>query len=333
MKPKLLVLNDHEGVLAAAPAMAQLRELADVTIMDRPVTPEDYPNLAQYQVIFALRERTKLDEAFFQHCHNLELILQSGGHAYHLDQDAATKRGIVVALGRGAKGPVNVMPQLTWALILGLSRQIVPMHQSMQAGKWRETVGTSIYGRKIGILGYGRHGKPIGKIARLFGMEILALDRGGEYADDEPDVTRLPLAALMATADIVSIHLKLSDQSRGLISRELLYKMKPTALLINTSRGAIVDEDALIDVLREGRIAGAGLDVFAIEPLATDSPLRTLPNVLLTPHIGWKVDDVLHEWVGFAANQLRGYLRGDLDPKVVLNPAAFDVARNRLHSN
>ena len=251
---------------------------------------------------------------------NLELILQSGGHAYHLDREAASKRGIIVALGRGAKGPMIVMPQLTFTFILGLTRQIFPMHLKMQQGEWVETVGTSIYGRTLGILGYGRHGKPIARIARMFGMKIAAWDRGGDYSDDEPDVTRLPLDELMATSDIVSVHLKLSDESRGLITRELLHKMKPSALFINTSRGAMVDEAALVDVLREGRIAGAGLDVFAVEPLAADSPLRTLPNVLLTPHIGWKVDDLLHEWVDMAAEQLEAYLAGTLNPKIIMNP-------------
>ncbi|MEM7345147.1 MAG: NAD(P)-dependent oxidoreductase [Chloroflexota bacterium] len=312
MKPKLLILNDHEGALATAPGLKRMKALADVTIMDRPLTSADYPDLGQYEVIFALRERTQLDETFFSHCHNLKLILQSGGHAYHLDKEAAAKRRIVVAMGRGAKHPMIIMPELTFGLILGLTRQIYPLHQQMQAGKWPETIVGSIHGRTIGILGYGRHGKPIGRIARTFGMKIVTWDRGGDYADDEPDVTRLPLEDLMATADIVTIHLRLSDESRGLITRDLLNKMNPTALFINTSRGAIVDEAALADVLKEGRIAGAGLDVFTEEPLAADSPLRALPNVLLTPHIGWKVEDLLHEWMGMAADQLEAWVNGAL---------------------
>lgn len=330
MKPKLLVLNDHEGALAVAPALTELRKLADVTIMDRPISPDDYLSLAQYQLIFALRERTKFDDEFFAHCPNLELILQSGGHAYHLDREAATKRGIVVALGRGAKRPMVIMPELTFGLILGLTRNIYPLQQQMAQGEWPEVIGNSIHGRTLGILGYGRHGKPIARIARGFGMKIAAWDRGSDYADDEADVMRLPLDELMATADVVSVHLKLSDDSRGLVSRELLYKMKPSALFINTSRGAIVDEAALIDLLSEGRIAGAGLDVFAVEPLAADSPLRTLPNVLLTPHIGWKVGDMLHEWMGIAVNQLETYLTASLNPKMVMNPEAMDVTRDRM---
>jgi len=330
MKPRLLVLNDHEGVLAAAPAMPILRRLADVTIMDRPIERTDVPNLAQFHMIFALRERTTLDEAFFASCPNLELVLQSGGHAYHLDERAATTKGILVALGRGAKGPVIVMPELTFSLILGLTRQIFPLHQEMQHGDWPETVGGSIHGRTLGILGYGRHGKPVAQIARMFGMKIIAWDRGRDYSDDEPDVTRLPIDDLMATSDIVSVHLKLSDESHGLITHDLLNSMKTTSLFINTSRGAIVDEAALINVLQKGRIAGAGLDVFNVEPLPENSPLRTLPNVLLTPHIGWKVNDLLHEWVALAADQLEAYLDGSLDPKVVLNVEAERVRRNRM---
>ncbi|MEM7127534.1 MAG: NAD(P)-dependent oxidoreductase [Chloroflexota bacterium] len=329
MKTKLLVLNDHEGELAAAPALTDLQNLADVTIMDRPIAPDDYPTLAQYQVIFALRERTNLDEAFFVHCPSLELILQSGGHAYHLDQEAASKRGILVALGRGAKRPMVIIPELTFGLILGLTRRIYPLHQQMVQGEWPEEIGGSIYGRTLGILGYGRHGKPIAQIARGFGMKIAAWDRGGDYSADEPDVTRLPIDQLMATSDVVSVHLRLSDDSQGLISRELLYKMKPTALLINTSRGAIVDEAALIDLLSKGRIAGAGLDVFSVEPLAADSPLRTLPNVLLTPHIGWKVNDMLHEWMEIAVSQLESYLAGSLGTTFILNPEAIEVGRKR----
>ena len=263
--------------------MVRLREMADVTIMNRPLTPADYPDLAQYEILFALLERTRFDEAFFSHCPRLKLILQSGGHAYHLDRDAATRQGVLVMLGRGAKRPMIIMPELTFSLILGLTRQIVPLQGVMQRGEWPEVVVGSVHGKTLGILGYGRHGKPVARIARAFGMKIAAWDRGGDYGDDEPDVVRLPLPELMGTADYVSIHLKLSEDSHGLITRELLHQMKPTAYFVNTSRGAIVDETALIEVLQEKRIAGAGLDVFAHEPLAADSPLRSLPNVILTP--------------------------------------------------
>lgn len=328
-KLNLLILDDNEGELAAAPAMEKLSQLANVTVMNRPIGPDDHVELAQYQLIFALRERTKIDASFLDLFPNLELILQSGGHAYHLDRAAASERGIIVALGRGAKRPMIIMPELTWALILGLNRRLLPIHRQMENGEWPEIVGTTLHGKTLGILGYGRHGKPIARVGRVFGMKIAAWDRGRDYSEDADDVTRLPLDELMGTADVVTIHLKLSDESRGLISRELLYKMKPTALFVNTSRGAIVDEAALADLLAEGRIAGAGLDVFAEEPLASNSPLRSLPNVILTPHIGWKVNSMLHEWMGMAANQLEDWLNNRLDPKIIMNLEGMDVDRPR----
>lgn len=319
-KPNLLVLDDFEGELAAAPAMARLRSLANVTILDRPVSPAGYSELAPYQIVFALRERTTIDSDFLDLFPNLKLILQSGGHAYHLDRDAATARGILVALGRGAKRPMIVIPELTFALILGLSRQLYQAQQLMTDGQWPEMLGQSIHGKTLGILGYGRHGKPVGKIARAFGMKILAWDRGCDYTQDEPDVTRLPIEELMERSDIVSIHLRLSKESQGLVTSDLLRRMKSSALFINTARGAIVDEAALVQTLERGGIAGAGLDVFIHEPLAANSTLRSLPNVLLTPHIGWKVSALLHEWVEIAAGQLQSFLEGSLDPAALLNP-------------
>lgn len=328
-QPTFLVLDDYEGHLATAPAMTTLQSLADVTILAQPLTPADQPLLAKAQILLALRERTRLDEAFFANCPQLELVLQTGGHAYHLEKEAASQRGILVALGRGATRPTIVVPELAFGLMLGLTRQLYPLTAQMAQGHWPPAIGGSLHGRKLGILGYGRHGRPIARIARAFGMKILAWDRGGSHTDDETDVVRLPLDDLLATADIVSIHLRLSNESQGLLNRERLAKMQPHALLINTARGAIIDEEALIEALQEKRIAGAGLDVFAVEPLAATSPLRTLPNVLLTPHIGWQVSDVFHEFVAIAANQFITWRNGQLPRQQVLNPEAATVPRTR----
>lgn len=317
-RPALLVLDDYEGELAAAPAMARMRALADVTVLDHPLTDDDDTALSRCNVLFALRERTRLDDALFARCPRLELVLQSGGHAYHVDEAAASNRGIVVALGRRVKRPTVVMPELTFALMLNLVRKIQPLAEQMAEGGWPEMLGGSLDGRTLGLLGYGRLGRPVAKLAAAFGMRVVAWDRGGPRSGGD-DVERLPLDDLLARADIVSIHLKLSDESRGLINRERLEKMKPTALLINTSRGAIVDEEALIHALRENRIAGAALDVFEVEPLPASSPLRALPNVLLTPHVGWKVTDVLHEFVAIAAEQLEAWLEGRLPEAETLN--------------
>lgn len=323
-KPKLLVMDDYEGELAQSPAMARLRRLADITILDHPI--DDYSILREFQVILALRERTKLDNHFFESCSALELVLQTGGHAYHIDQAAATQWGIVIALGRRVSKPTVVVPELALGFMLGLVRQIYPLTMTMSKGEWRRSIGGSLSGRTLGILGYGRHGRPVARLAEAFGMKVIAWDRTGSYPKpDEFGVPRRPLDDLLAESDIVSIHLRLSDESRGLISREKLWKMKPGALLINTARGAIIDETALIDALREKRIAGAGLDVFAVEPLPASSPLRTMPNVLLTPHVGWQVRDVFHEFVEIAADQLDDWLKNELPKSDVLNPDAMQT--------
>jgi phosphoglycerate dehydrogenase-like enzyme len=327
-KPKLLVMDDYEGELWLSPAMERLRQLADVTILDHPI--DDYNILKDIQVILALRERTKVDNHFFESCPALELVLQTGGHAYHIDQTAATQKGIAIALGRRVTKPTVVVPELALGFMLGLVRQIYPLTVAMSKGEWHGLVGGSLAGRTLGILGYGRHGRPVARLAEAFGMRVIAWDRtGSNPKPDEFGVKRLPLDDLLAEADIVSIHLRLSDESRGLMDREKLWKMKPGAILINTARGAIIDEAALIEALREKRIAGAGLDVFAVEPLPASSPLRTMPNVLLTPHVGWQVRDVFHEFVEIAAEQLEAWLQNDLPKNDALNPEAMLVNRSR----
>jgi D-3-phosphoglycerate dehydrogenase / 2-oxoglutarate reductase len=327
---QMIVLDDYEGELANAPAMRRLRQLAEVQILDHPIHPDDYHILKNIQVLLALRERTTLDSRFFEACPNLELVLQTGGHAYHIDQTAASKQGIVIALGRHVSKPTVVIPELVFSFMLGLVRQIYPLMTEMHNGGWPELIGGSLAGRTLGILGYGRLGHPVARLAEAFGMRVVAWDRtGASPGRDSFGVERLPLDDLLAISDVVSIHLRLSEESRGLLNREKLWKMKPGALLINTSRGAIIDEPALIEALREKRLAGAGLDVFSTEPLPSMSELRTLPNVILTPHVGWKVRDVLHEFVQIAADQLEAWLNTGLSKKEVLNPAAMDVERER----
>lgn len=329
-KPRLLVLDDYEGRIAAAPAMDRLRGLADVTVRDRPLAPDDRNGLADVRVLLAIRERTRLDGGFLDRLPNLELVLQTGGHAYHLDEPAATQRGIVVAIGRRARMPTVAVPELTFGLMLAALRQIHPLAAQLCRGEWPGAVGRTLAGRTLGILGLGRHGRPVARIAAAFGMRVLAWDRGHAYPADDPAVARLPLDDLLARSDVVSIHLRLSPESRGLLDRHRLARMRPGALLINTARGAIIDEEALVEALRSGRLGGAGLDVFATEPLPAASPLRTLDNVVLTPHIGWKVDEVFHEFAEIAADQLAAWLDHRLNAVEVLNPAAAGLPRERI---
>ena len=332
MGPRLLVLDDYEGRIAGAPGMARLRELAEVTVLDRPLGDGDLDGLAGVRVLLAIRERTRLDGALLERLPELELVLQTGGHAYHVDQEAATGRGIVVALSRRARMASASVPELTFALMLAVLRRIHPLAGELAAGDWPEAMGGTLAGRTLGLLGLGRHGRPVARIAAAFGMGVLAWDRtpGRAYADDESVAERLPLDDLLERADVVSVHLKLSPESTGLLDRDRLARMKPGAILVNTARGAIVDEPALVDALRSGRLAGAGLDVFATEPLPAGHPLRTAPNVVLTPHIGWKVEEVFAEWAEIAADQLAAWLDGRLPAAEVLDPAAAGVPRDRL---
>jgi phosphoglycerate dehydrogenase-like enzyme len=329
----MIVLDDYEGELELAPAMMRLRQLVEVQILNRSIHPEDFHILKNIQILLALRERTTLNSQFFEACPNLELVLQTGGHAYHIDQNAASKQGIVIALGRRVSKPTVVIPELVYSLMLGLVRQIYPLTTEMHNGGWPQRIGESLAGRTLGILGYGRLGHPVARLGEAFGMKVVAWDRTGSSPESDPfGVMRLPLDDLLAISDVVSIHLRLSDESRGLLNREKLWKMKPGAILINTSRGAIVDEPALIEALREKRLAGAGLDVFCTEPLPPTSELRILPNVLLTPHVGWKVRDVLHEFVEIAADQLEAWLTTGISKTEVLNPDAMTVERKRSGS-
>jgi phosphoglycerate dehydrogenase-like enzyme len=332
MRPRLLVLDDYEGRIAGAPAMARLRELAEVTVLDRPLGHGDLDGLAGTRVLLAIRERTTLDGALLERLPDLELVLQTGGHAYHVDQEAATGRGVVVALSRRARMASASVPELSVGLMLAVLRRIHPLAGELAAGGWPAAMGGTLAGRTLGILGLGRHGRPVARIAAAFGMLVLAWDRdpGRAYPDDEWVSQRLPLDDLLERSDVVSVHLKLSPESTGLLDRDRLARMRPGAILVNTARGAIVDEAALVEALASGRLAGAGLDVFATEPLPAGHPLRAAPNVVLTPHIGWKVEEVFAEWAEIAAEQLAAWLDGCLPAAEVLDPSAAEVPRDRL---
>lgn len=307
----LLIIDDKEGLISRSPGVRRMRELADVRILEGSLAQLTDADLVGVQVLMAVRERTRLDAATLARLPSLELILQTGGHAYHLDAEYAAAHGIPVGLGRRAFGPKAAIPELTFALAVAALRMIPAAHHSMVDGKWQPFMGRTLGGRTLGILGYGRHGTNVARIAKAYGMKVLVWQRT-EGGPVQGDVERVGLDELLAESDVVSIHLKLSDESRGLLDAKRLAQMKPGSILVNTSRGAIVDEDALIAALQTGPLSAGALDVFTHEPLAADSLLRTLPNVVLTPHIGWTVEEVLSEFAEIAADQLEQYLAGTL---------------------
>lgn len=320
MKPLLLILDDWEGLIQASTCWNQVNELVEIKFLKEPIESANDAEIKQARFLMALRERTTLDEQVFKRMPNLKLVLQTGGHAYHIDTSAAQKQSIDIALGRRVKAPLISVPELTFAFALSLMHKVHQANNTMHNGHWQLFTGRTLSKRRLGILGLGRHGSRVAQIASTaFNMEVVAWERVANSNDTNNGFKRLSLDELLETSDVVSIHLRLSKESMGLMNKERLEKMKAGAILINTSRGAIVDENALAEALTKGKLAGAGLDVFAQEPLAIDSPLRKLDNVILTPHIGWTVDEVFEEFAQIACTQLIEYLNGTLAKSELLS--------------
>ncbi|GAA2827522.1 D-2-hydroxyacid dehydrogenase family protein [Nonomuraea rubra] len=239
------------------------------------------------EIVVAMRERTPFPAEMFDRLPNLRLLVTTGMRNASIDMAAAREHGVTVCgTGSIATPPV----ELTWALILGLARHLVPESAAMRAGgPWQHTIGTDLHGRTLGLVGLGKIGQGVAAVGRAFGMDVVAWSANLTEERAAAGGARLApdLDALLTGSDLVSIHVVLGDRTRGLIGKRELALMKPTAYLINTSRAAIVDQDALAAALRTRRIAGAGLDVFDQEPLPEGHEFRTLPNVLATPHLGY----------------------------------------------
>ena len=312
-------MDDWEGRIAASACWKKLSEQVEIRFLSSPIETVPDADLAGVSFLMAIRERTALTEGVMARLPQLKLVLQTGGHAYHIDRGAAQKRDILIALGRRAKAPLLSVPELSIAMMLGVVHMLPQAQQAMRTGLWPLLTGHTLNGRRLGILGIGRHGSRVAQIAKMaFNMEVVAWQRPGGTNNGPNDIPRLSLDELLRTSDVVSIHLRLSNESTGLLTAERLQIMKRGSVLINTSRGAIVDETALIAALTNGPLAGAGLDVFCHEPLPPDSPLRSLNNVMLTPHIGWTVEEVFEEFAQIACTQLLQYLNGELPPAELL---------------
>ncbi|TDE07453.1 D-2-hydroxyacid dehydrogenase family protein [Jiangella asiatica] len=322
-RPQVLVLDDYEGGVSGSPHLAELADRVELTALREPVSQRQLARAVEgVPVVIAIRERTGFSAETLAHLRGVELLLQTGGHAYHVDVPAATREGIMVALGRGSTTPAPVIAELVIGLMIAWYRRLVPTGQAMRAGAWPATLGRLLHGRTLGVLGLGRHGVMVARLARAMGMRVLAWSTSmtPERAAAE-QVEAAGFDDLLVRSDVVSIHLRLAPETTGLVGARELALMGPHSVLVNTSRGAIVDEAALVDALRSGTIEGAALDVFTQEPLPPDHPLRRLDNVLCTPHIGYTVDAAFDDFALTSAAQLRAYLDHRLDPALVLNPA------------
>lgn len=332
---RVALVGDYEGVQATSAPVAALRERAEVTVHQEPIPPDEVAAaLADHAIVIAIRERTRLPADVLTELPALEFVSQSGTHAAHIDLAAAAARGVAIACGPGdpTRGSrPSLMPELVFGLLFALTRDLVPLQKAMSTGGWPASVGRAMRGSTLGILGLGRHGSAVASVAVSLGMEVLAW--GPTLTDDRAaaaGVERcLELDDLLPRVDVLSVHLKLSDLSRGLLDAGRLDLLPDHAIIINTARGAIIDEQAIAQRLADGRLGGAGLDVFVEEPLPEDSPLRGLDNVMLTPHVGWTVDRNLEEFAEDTVAHVLMYLDGRLDRGALLNPEAVEVDRVR----
>ncbi|MFN8634122.1 MAG: D-2-hydroxyacid dehydrogenase family protein [Chloroflexota bacterium] len=336
MPVRLVVPDDVNDVYEKSPVFARLRDRCDIEIYtSMPVTPEEViRRIKDAEIVVANRERTPLGAAILDGAPNLRLIAQTGARGAHLDVPASTERGILIAGTAGSKNvrsaPFNAAStvEATVGLMIAASRRIPAGDALIRSGGWNQFVGRELAGRKLGIVGHGRIGSRVGEICKAIGMTVYAWSPNMTPERAEAaGIIAMELDDLLAEVDVVSIHLQLTPMSRGIISRERLAKMKPDALLVNTARGPIVDEEAMVEMLQTGKLWGAGLDVYGQEPPPPDHPLFSLQNVVLTPHIGWVSEDSFQGFFEGIVENVEAYLDGRPIPRM-LNPEALEHRRS-----
>ncbi|MFF3016749.1 D-2-hydroxyacid dehydrogenase family protein [Streptomyces sp. NPDC057939] len=308
------VLDDYQG---AATTLADWSAVAargvEVVTFDDHLDDEDElaARLAGFDFVVTLRERVPFPASLLERLPRLKLLVASGMRNSVIDYEAAARTGLTVC---GTASSSTPPVELTWALLLGLARGIAVEAAGLRSGEgpWQRTVGADLHGRRLGLLGLGKIGSRVARIGLAFGMEVSAWSANltKERADELGVTLAGSLEELLADADFVSVHLALGDRTRGLIGAPELALMRPHAHLVNTSRSAIVDQDALLDALREGRIAGAALDVFDTEPLPAADPVRTAPNLLATPHLGYVTRANYATYYGEAVEDVLAFLDG-----------------------
>jgi phosphoglycerate dehydrogenase-like enzyme len=306
---RVAILDDYQRVALECADWGILPD-AEITVFSEHMAGVDElaGALAPFDVIVAMRERTPFTAELLGRLPALRLLVTTGRANASIDVAAARERGVTVC---GTASSAGATAELTWGLILALVRHIPEEDGRVRSGGWQATVGLGLQGRKLGVVGLGNQGRRVAEIGRVFGMDVLAWS---VHLDPEvarsAGVTPVSKAELFSSADVVTVHYKLSPRSVGLVGTEELALMKPSAYLVNTSRGPIVDSPALLAALHAGAIAGAGLDVFDTEPLAADDPWRSAPRTVLTPHLGYVTDDGYRVFYGEAVEDIAAFVKG-----------------------
>jgi phosphoglycerate dehydrogenase-like enzyme len=307
---QVAILDDYQGAALRLADWQSLHPRARIqAFADHLDDPRDLAKrLHPFEAIVMMRERTPFPRALFAALPNLRLLVTAGMRNAAIDLAAATERKVQVT---GTDMLPYPTAELTWGLILALARHIPAEDRALRAGRWQTTLGIGLKGKTLALLGLGRLGGQVARVGKAFGMEVIAWSENltAERAQ-EVGATRVTKEELFARADVLSIHVVLSPRSQGLVGKAELARMKPTAFLVNTSRGPVVDEAALLAALAERRIAGAGLDVFEPEPLPLDHPVRKLDNVVLTPHLGYVTEENYRLLYGQAVEDIAAFLDG-----------------------
>ncbi len=307
---RVAVLDDYNGAAEQSADWSRLANAADVTFFKDHLTDTRQlaDRLRDFEVVVIERERTPFRRDLLAALPALRLLIATGPVNWSIDFAYAAERGITVC---GTEAVQTYTPELTLGLILALARRIVAEDRVVRAGGWQSGVGSSVKGKVLGLIGLGRIGRMMTELVRPLGMDVIAWSQNlTAGAASEVGARRVEKDELLATADYVSLHVVLSERTRGIIGAAELSRMKRSAFLVNTSRGPLVDEAALIAALSERRIAGAALDVFDVEPLPAAHPFRTLENVIITPHVGYITDDQCRLFYGQVIENIEAYVAG-----------------------
>jgi phosphoglycerate dehydrogenase-like enzyme len=314
---RVAVLDDYFNKALEFADWSPLDGRADITVFNDHLGNEDnvVAALNDFEIIVGMRERTPFPRSVIEQLPKLKLLITTGGRNRSFDFDAATEKGITICHTGGVGSPTS---ELAWGLILGLLRDIPGQFQSMQSGGWQTKPGYDLASRTLGVLGLGKLGAAVAKVGLAFSMNVVAWSQNlTDERAQEVGVKKVDKDAFFSQSDIISIHYVLGDRSRGIVGKNELGQMKDNAYIINTSRGPLIDEAALLKALQNGEIGGAGLDTYGVEPLPADHPIRKLDNVLLTPHLGYVTVENTQKQYTDVVEDIVKFLDGD--PVRVLN--------------
>ncbi|GGC53035.1 2-hydroxyacid dehydrogenase [Siccirubricoccus deserti] len=307
---RLGILDDYQGVTLALGPWDRLPDSLRIDVFRDTITNLEalVTRLAPFDALLIMRERTPFPRALLERLPNLKLLITTGPRNRSIDMEAAAERGITVC-GTPSDGHPTV--DLTWGLILSLLRHIPEQEASLRNGRWQVRLGSTLEGKTLGVVGLGNLGSRVAKVGAAFGMKLIGWSPNlTEEKAAAAGATKVSKEALLEQADVVTLHLVLSERSRGIIGAGDLARMKRTAVIVNSSRGPLIDQAALIAALQEGRIAGAGLDVFDTEPLPPGHPILTAPNTVLTPHLGYVTEENYRVYFAAAVEAIEGYMAG-----------------------